>query len=37
VRLHIYALSSEANAFSFQAQTLFDGMIAAQLDVAACA
>jgi hypothetical protein len=32
---HVHATSAEAHAFGFQAQSLFDGVIASQLDFAA--
>jgi hypothetical protein len=36
VRFHVHALPAEAHSFRFQAQPLFDGRIAAQLDLSAC-
>jgi len=35
VGFHVHAASSEAHTFSFQAQTLFDGRVPTELDLAA--
>ncbi len=33
MRLHVHAPSTKSNAFSFEAQALFDGRVAAQFDL----
>jgi hypothetical protein len=35
VGLHVYTFAAEADAFSFEPQALFDGIISTQLDMTA--